>query len=175
MRKVSLSITLLLCTFLASCYHLGVPGGSKNVQIGDIINRTSEPSLGGLMSQCLANEICSRPSLKAANAARFTVDVRIVGMGNSSQARSEVRIKKARDKNSDAYQTVLHRLTVKVEYSVIDESGKALFKSKVTGQASVPLMHDREVALRTARRQAVLDAARQIADALADNGDKLIN
>lgn len=170
MKNALTLITALLCLLLSSCYHLGLPGGSKNVQIGDIINRSVEPSLGGLMSKCLAEELSVRPALKATDAAKYTVDVKIVGIGNSSQARAEVRIKDARDKDSDAYQTVLHRLTVKVEYSVMDETGKTLLNGKVTGQTSVPLMHDREVALRTARQQAVMDAAKQIVDALADNG-----
>ncbi|MBQ7650079.1 MAG: hypothetical protein IJS15_03920 [Victivallales bacterium] len=160
----------LLCLLLSSCYHLGVPGGHKNVQVGDIINRSAEPSLGGIMSSCLAEELSVRPALRVADAAKFTVDVKIVGIGNSSQARAEVRIKNARDNDSDAYQTVLHRLTVRAEYTVTDDAGKTMLKGKVIGQTSVPLMHDREVALRTARKQAVLDAARQIADALADNG-----
>ena len=172
MKNTSFVITALICLLLSSCYHLGVPGGSKNVQIGDIINRSSEPSLGGLLSKSLAEELNVRPALKDSNAPKYTVDVKIVGIGNSSQARTEVRIKDARDKDSDAYQTVLHKLTVKVEYSVNDEDGKTLLKGKVTGQTSVPLMHDREVALRTARQQAVMDAAKQIADALADNNGK---
>jgi len=171
MKNATTLISTLLCLLLSSCYHLGVPGGSKNVQIGDIINRSAEPSLGGLMSRALAEELSVRPALRVSDAAKYTVDVKIVGISNSSQARAEVRIKDARDKDSDAYQTVLHRVTVKVEYSVTDESGKTLLKGKVTGQTSVPLMHDREVALRSARKQAVLDAAKQIADALADNGD----
>ena len=172
MKNASLVIISVICLLLSSCYHLGVPGGSKNVQIGDIINRSSEPSLGGLLSKSLAEELNVRPALKDSNAPKYTVDVKIVGIGNSSQARAEVRIKDARDKDSDAYQTVLHKLTIKVEYSVNDDDGKTLLKGKVTGQTSVPLMHDREVALRTARHQAVMDAAKQIVDALADNGGK---
>ena len=172
MKSASIAIAAFLCLLMSSCYHLGVVGGRKNVQIGDIVNRSTEPSLGGLLSKSLAEELNVRPALKANDAPKYTVDAKIAEIGNSSRARAEVRIKDARDKDSDAYQTVLHRLTVKIEYSVSDEEGKVVFKGKVTGQASVPLMHDREVALKTARQQAVMDAARQIADALADNGGK---
>lgn len=172
MKSTSFAIAAVLCLLLSSCYHLGVPGGSKNVQIGDIDNRTSEPSLGGLLSKSLAEELNVRPALKAADSPKYTVDAKVAGIGNSSRARAEVRIKDARDNDSDAYQTVLHRFTVKVDYSVSDAEGKTVFKGTVTGQASVPLMHDREVAMKTARQQAVMDAARQIADALADNGGK---
>ena len=87
----------------------------------------------------------------------------------SLDSKDPLQRKKARDKDGDAYQTVLHKLTIKVEYSVRDSSGKVVLKGKVAGQASVPLMHDREVALLSARKLAVKDAARQIADALADN------
>ena len=169
MKAANIAFTVLLCAFLSSCYHLGVPGGSKRVTVGDITNRTAEPSLGGLLSQGLAEEFGTRPGLHAKDAAEYEVDARIVGIGNASQARAEVRVKKARDKDGDAYQTVLHKLTIKVEYSVRDSSGKVVLKGKVAGQASVPLMHDREVALLSARKLAVKDAARQIADALADN------
>jgi len=172
MKNTSIAIAACMCILLSSCYHLGVPGGSKNVQIGDIINRSTEPSLGGLLSKSLAEEIDVRPGLRTTDAAKYTVDARIIGIGNSSQARAEVRIKNARDKDSDAYQTVLHRITVKIEYSVTNEDGKEVHKGIVTGQASVPLMHDREVALKTARQQAVMDAAKQIANALADNDGK---
>ena len=172
MRLFTIAAIALLGVFMASCYHVGVPGGRKNVEIGGIVNHTAEPSLGGLMNKSLAEELNVRPALKAADAAKYTVDVKIAGFGNSSQARAEVRLKSARDKDSDAYQTVLHKLTVTAEYAVTDESGRTLLKGKKTGQASVPLMHDREVALRTARQQAVMDAAKQIVDALADNGGK---
>ena len=61
---------------------------------------------------------------------------------------------------------------MRVSYSVKDDADRTVLKGKITGQASVPLMHDREVALRTARKQAVMDAAKKIVDALSDNGSK---
>lgn len=158
---------LLLCC----CYHVGVPGIRKNLVVGAVSNMTEEPELDGLVSGMLRECIASKPWLTEKDGPEYSLDVNVVSIRSISQARAEMRDKKTRNKDEDAYQTVLHRIDVKLTYEVYGEAADApVYKGKVTGTASLPLMHDRQVALKNAMKQAVRDAVGKIILELEDAG-----
>lgn len=170
MSKFAYAFAMMLCMILTSCYHMGTVGGSKSVILDEVSNRTSDATLGGIMAQCMREELGTRPGLSVKNAPIYVLDLNVSDITSSSQARAEVRVKNVRDRDGDAYQSVLHKVTVKVDYEITDKAGKSIRKGQVSGIASLPLMHDREVAMRNARTLALKDAARMVADALADCG-----
>ena len=169
MRIHIFQIALLSLALLsASCYHFG--GGShmlRHVYVDKIHNGTAEPLLGGMIHSAVNEQLGTRAYPKYVPKMDLPLDLDIIAMENSSLARAEVRDKKTRDDDSDAYQTVLYRITVKVGYTLKTPSGKVL-KGEVTGIGDLPKMHDRNVPLQYALKLAASDAARKIVDRIAD-------
>lgn len=91
-------------------------------------------------------------------------------LDNRSLARTKLRETDYRDYDGDAYQTVLYRISVKVEYEVYGSAlqEKPLRSGSLTGQADLPKLHDREIALRTALRQLAIDLATQLVAELSE-------
>lgn len=162
-------LTLSLMVFCVSCvsYHFGTNGQFlSKTYVSDVINKTAEPQLGSLMHRAMSEQLSTAPSRK--NKKTIALDMEIVSLENSSWARAEVRDKKSRDSKDDAYQTVLYRIQIRVNYKVF-EGEKILLTGSVIGLGDVPKMHDRNVPLQNALKLATNDAARQILAALADN------
>ena len=162
---------LSLALFLTSCYHFGTVGCNKNVQITEIENITEEAGVAATFRKCLAEQLGTRPGIRR-DAPQYTLSAKILQITNKSQARAEIRDKKSRNDDGDAYQTVLYEVDLTVQYQfgkeTQGEADTAPVTGTVVGKASLPRMHDRNVALQTALRQAAHDAARQIAAIIAD-------
>ena len=174
MKKIS--IMLLAALLLASCasYHVDTERSGKlsHVTVGIVDNKTREGELGGLMKRQLQEYFSTAPGFQRDPDYNWLrLNTKLVDIQNKSIAETEVREKNARNEESEAYQTVLHRIEIRVEYEVIDvsEYGKSLLKGKVTGTGDVPVMHDRNVSLKQAYLQAISSAAIQIKEALADH------
>ena len=90
--------------------------------------------------------------------------ITIRGLDQNRAARSRLRGKKDRDDSGDAYQTVLYRVTITVDW----EAKAANRKGTVTGVADMPLMPDREIAFATALQNAARDAAKKLTIALTE-------
>ncbi len=160
---------LLMLSLLTSCvYHLGNPALSaemKRLSIAEILNQTQESSLTALFKNALAERIGNEPGLCLASgnssddAAQLYLHIKT--LDNHSLARAKLRDKKETDYEGDAYQTVLYRVSAKVAYEVYSASTpeKLLRKGEVSGQADLPKLHDREIALRAALRQLAIDLA----------------
>ena len=170
-----LAVMLLAALLLSSCasYHVDTERSGKlsHVTVGIVDNRTKEGELGGLMKRQLQEYFSTAPGFQRNPDYNWLrLDTKLVGIKNKGVAETETRDKNARNEESEAYQTVLHRIEIRVDYEVVDvsEYGKSLLKGMVIGTGDVPFMHDRNVSLKQAYLQAISSAAIQIKEALAD-------
>ncbi len=170
MSKLNKNIAILfvfIAVFCGSCYHL--TGHNKNlamVSIENIHNDTVEPQLSSMLHSALAEHLSH--TRKASSKPLYPLDLKIISLENSNVARAEIRDKLSRDDDSDAYQTVLYRITIKVQYSLSLQEGKSPVSGIVSGIGDLPKMHDRNVPLQHALRLAANDAAKKIIDAISD-------
>ncbi|MBQ6472798.1 MAG: hypothetical protein IJJ33_12510 [Victivallales bacterium] len=175
MRNFRSAIYLLpaLVCLMASCYHLGTPGNLKKISVGAVENQTEEPAAAAALNQCLREQLGIRPGLRnrSEEHAEYLLAVKVADFRSQGIARAKIRNRNDRDHKEDAYQSVLQRIEMTVNYTVSkanDDTGEPVFSGKVIGRGDVPRMHDRNLTLQDAIRQAANDAARQITDALAD-------
>lgn len=166
MSKIYLSFFALL--FFCSCaYHSGLPLTDRRLQslsIGDIENLSGESSMTALLKNALAEGLAKEPGLRLAagnNPQACTLHLSIKDLENRGLARAKLREKDERDYEGDAYQTVLYRIRANLDYEVYapQPEQKLLYQGSVSGQADLPKMHDREVALKSAMRQLAMDLA----------------
>ena len=165
--KISFPLLLVLSLLTSCAYHSGNPTlhpEMRTLAIAEVLNQTPESSLTALLKNALAERIANEPGLRLAsansdNAAQLKL--RITALDNRSMARTKLRDDEHVDYEGDAYQTVLYRVSAKVIYEVYsaDTPGKLLRSGELTGQADLPKLHDREVALRSALRQLAIDLA----------------
>ena len=170
-RSAIFLLPVLIC--LVSCYHLGTPGDLKKISVGTIENQTEEPAAAACLNQSLREQLGIRPGLRNSSEehSEYLLNAKVTNFKSQSIARAEIRNRNDRDHKEDAYQSVLHRIEMTVTYTVsktADNGREAFFSGKVIGRGDVPRIHDRNLTLQEAIRQAANDAARQITDALAD-------
>ena len=175
MNKILIALTGLLV--MTGCYHVGIPGG-RSVAFDEIVltNKTHEPALARQFDMAFKEQVSVTPGVHGKttqNAVHYNVDIELTSIRNLSIARAKVRDKKSRDDKNQAYQTVLNRveLTVKVKAYNLDQPvhpDNPAYEHTFIGQGDIPRMHDREVPLQAAYRQATDDAARQIIAAIAE-------
>lgn len=175
MGKAMGLFTVFLCTlFMMSCaYHLGAPDlkNCHGISVGVIGNSTSEPALSIEVKKALQEQFETAPGLTGRGSqGKYVLTAEVVEVKSSSLARAEIRDKKIRNDEEDAYQTVLYRVEIKVNYSIHAKDGGNAEKlsGTVFGKGDLPRMHDRNVPLQAAIRQASNDAARQIKNAVVD-------
>jgi len=154
---------LCLCT---SCqYHAGHPGGNCTVCLESVSNQTDEPALGAQFRQAFQEALFRHAgvTMRDDDNADVSVSLRLTKVDSRSLARAELRGKRDREDDSNAYQTVLHRLTVDSDVVIIRNSdGKEIFRGKVRGTGDMPRQADRNTALQPAIQQAANDIALQI-------------
>ena len=168
MRHLLLILALALLTGCAH-WHAGstLPPEQRRIHLAAIDNRTSEHRLTAWFKSALVHELTQVPGIRAVadeSQAGLVVTTTIRGLDQNRAARSRIRGKKDRDDSGDAYQTVLYRVTVTVDW----EAKAANRKGTVTGTADMPLMPDRELAFATALQNAARDAAAKLAVALTE-------
>ena len=175
MNRVYIALASLLV--LTGCYHVGIPG-NRPVAFDDVVltNKTREPALARQFDMAFKEQISLTPGVHGKpvkDAVNYNLYIELVSIRNLSIARAEVRDKKTRDSKDQAYQTVLNRveLTVKLKAYNLDQPihpDNPTYEHTFVGQGDIPRMHDREVPLQAAYRQAADDAARQIIAAIAE-------
>jgi len=165
-----LYFAILCAALFTGCnYHFGVPGNARRFSIGSVDNKTVEPALASELKKSLHEQFNTSPAIASSKAKDlFILDAEITDLQTTSLARAEIREKKARDSNSDAYQAVLYKVTLIVKYTISTKDKKILHTGTVAGIANLPRMHDRNVSMQAACRQAANDAARLIANAAGD-------
>ena len=168
--KTILLAAVLACV-LTGCYHFGAPGSGK-FAIDDIhvLNRTKEPTLNRHIVTAFREHASTDPSV-AHSGSQFDIEVKLGEIKNYSIARSKVRDKMSIDQNSDAYQTVYHRIEITANIIVTPKGGTEPILSKTyIGHGDIPRMHDRELPFQAACRQAANSLAMQVVDDLATLG-----
>ena len=169
------AIALLTAALLlgVSCAHYrfgsALPKDMRDISVSEINNTTTEPSLGMLLQDALAEHIMNTPGVKLASRQDATLDVsvKIVMIDQGRLASARTRDSKARHSDSDSYQTVLYRLTMTCEYTARPTRGDTPpRRGSVEATADVPLMHDMALAQSAAYRELARDAAQKIAHAV---------
>jgi len=167
---------LLLASGCAS-YHFGttLPKEQRWIAVETVENLTTEPILATLTRDALIERFSQMPGITIAAVdggdAGLRVKVKLVTLAQDGLARAHIREEDDRKDDGDAYQTVLYRLTLSAEWEATPAVGDGVTPprtGKAVGTADMPLMADKETALRTAIRQAALDLARNIAAEVAD-------
>ena len=119
-NNVIVILFISVAVFCSSCYHL--TGQNKKlamVSIANIHNDTVEPQLSSMLHSALAEQLSHMR--KASSKPLYPLDLKIISLENSNVTRAEIRDKLSRDDDSDAYQTVLYRITIKVQYSIMPQ------------------------------------------------------
>ncbi len=166
----------LLAGGCASSYHLGtaLPREQRCILVAPVANKTPEAILGTQVRHALQERLSQTPGLRLAEPgggnAGLKVEVTLVELDQRNLARARTRNKKSRHHDGDAYQPVLYRLTLRAKWRAVPMGGEGarIRTGEAVGTADMPLTADKETAQRSALRQAAMDLAAHIVDAIAD-------
>ena len=155
-------------------YHVGsvMHPQVSSIAVGVIANDTGEPSFSSILRGQLSEQFMRDGSLRLTDVGKAdaVVEGEIVKYRTRKLARSEVREDRARDEDSDAYQTVIYRAEVFVTYRVrVPGYETPLLKDvRVTGTADFSRFPDMIIPRQAAFRQALNDAALQICSSVTE-------
>ena len=171
--KKTLAVILLFCLACVSCvsYHSGMRDGEHfpGIATVTIVNLTKEGTLSSKMKRSIYEQIRTRPGLRRkASEDGVNLTVTLLSQDTKNVARAETRDRLSRDEDDKGYQTVLSRVFLDAKFVVSDNEGTDLLSGKVRGQGDLPWMNDQNIAYQDACTQAVLDVARQVAEAITD-------
>ena len=168
-------LTIGLVLLLASCttYHVDSQrnGVFARTSVGQVTNLTDEGELGGLMRRQLQEQFGTVPGIeKNARETWLELEVTVRQINNRGLVTTKVRDRKSRDEKGAAYQVVLFRMGVVVEYKLIDltQDSAVVLSGTVVGQADQPLISDMNITRKQAYLQATNDAARKIKEIIVD-------
>lgn len=172
MKQMCLVMGLLVSCLLCGCYHLGTPNhGTVAARHLEVSNKTREPTVTREVTAALKEhfDTSTGMTLKSRNAEAYDIRVVVDSLENRSIARSKLRDKISRDAKSDAYQTVLFRITLTAHVTVTPTQAEAapVIDRVYTAYADLPKMHDRELPLQHAIEQAGNSLAEQIVNDIA--------
>lgn len=171
---VIVAIVMLSC---AGCYHLGNPSGRIALNDIHIVNKTREPDLQRMLNMSLREQVVSSPGIRFGmkeGQSGLDLDIELVSIRNVSIARAEVRDKYSRDNDDEAYQSVLNRIELTAVLrgytaGIQPRPETPAIELRLIGQGDIPQMHDRDVPLQAALKQAAHDIASQIVAAVAES------
>ena len=166
MKNYLLAI-LLAC---ASCAHYRpgttLPAEYRTIEIGPVVNLTSEARLESDLRNSLSESVMNTPGVclgRPGAEGGLLLSAKIAELSQQRGARARLRAPHDRDRSGKAYQTVVFRMTLKVEYQAVAENcGEPVRSGVVTVSADYPTMADQETARAEALREAMRSAARQI-------------
>ena len=165
--KIYLLAILLAC---ASCarYRFGstLPKECHLIEVGQVTNLTAEPQLEHLLRNSLSQSIMNTPGVHLAQpdgAEAVSLATKITELEQQRSARARLRSPDDRDRSGKAYQTVVFRMTLKVEYQVVaPNSDTPLRTGEVVVSSDYPTMADQTSAQAEALREAMRSVAQQI-------------
>jgi len=138
----------------------------RSLAVGTFANDTRESSATAALRGRIAEKVSTEPGLQLAepDQADAIVEGRILKITQKQLARAKVRKERDREDDSDAYQTVLYRMDVTVEYQVRIPGYDKPFvqRREVVGQADMGRWPDQQVYRANALGLALADAAGQI-------------
>ncbi len=163
--------TLLLAILLtcASCAHYQfgttLPADSRSIEVAAVENLTPEPQLEALLRNALAESVMNTPGVSLATPSSPSAAIlvtRVLELDQGRAARARLRERHDEDDSGKTYQTVVFRITVKVEYRAVAADGTELHSGSITATADYPTMPDLETGRGEALREAMRSAASQI-------------
>ena len=165
-----------MCSLVLGCrsYRFGSVAHPqiRTVAVGMFENATTEPRLSSLLRSSIAEHLLGDSSVRVVPSERadVTLEGRILTCASRGVAAAKTRSDRARDRDSDAYQTVIYRAEVGVEFRVVmaGRPEPVLDARQAQGAADYSPLPDVHTARDDALRQAVSDAAKQIVDAVLE-------
>ena len=167
------SVALALLLTGCASYHLGtgLPPEYRKIAIAEVQNLTEEARTTGLLRDRMAERLEALPGLSVVSEkhAGLLLSLRVKSILQHNVARTQARDSIDRHHDSDAYQTVLYRMVLTVEWSACPKGkSEVVRKGVATGTADMPLMPDREMAFQNAIQEAVRDVATMISVQLTE-------
>ncbi len=170
---------VLVCLLLAAgtgcrSYHLGalMHPQVRRVAVGQFVNEQKEPRLGILFRRKLIAALMADGSVKVTtpDKADAIIRGRIERYGFTGVARGKTRGDANRDRDRDAYQTIVYRASAAVAFSVLvpGRSRPLIPETRVTGQADFTPLPDFPGARVAGLENALTDAARKTAAAIVE-------
>lgn len=160
-----------LSAILVSCktYSIGSPLPEDQHTISvSVTNLTQENALTALTIASVSRRLEGVPGIDVVqdeNKSGLNVNVKLENLDQSRLARAKIRDKRDRDRESDAYQTVLFRQTLKASWTATANDG-TVRKGDVEATADVPLMNNVELSQANALRELARDLAHKITEAV---------
>ena len=143
-----------------------------SLAVGTFANKTMDASCAALLRGRLAEAVSREPGvvLLPPDQADAIIEGTIVSVRQRRLARAEVRHERERENDSDAYQSVLYRLEITLEYRVrIADSEKMLIeKRKVVGTTDLGRWPDQQVMRSDALGRALGDAAERMVASITE-------
>lgn len=161
-------LLLLSLIFVTSCarYHFGVslPPEQRAIEVCSVENLTSESGLESLLRNSLSESIMNTPGihLSKPGSGAVALSARVVELEQQRSARARLRDHHDADDSGATYQTVVFRMSVKVEYRLLDANGTELRSGALSVSADYPVLSDQESARLAAFREAMRTAAQKI-------------
>ncbi len=176
MKKILPLLALVaLLGMTASCarYHFGcnLPKNQRDIAVLDIQNLTSEAALTALLQDAMRERVINTPGIKLVGEgdATLALSAKITDLEQNRTASAKTRDKRASHDDSDSYQTVLYRLTMKCQYTAAPTRENCIPRQgEIEATADVPHMPDLAMAQQAALKQLARDAAMQILNAVCE-------
>jgi hypothetical protein len=138
----------------------------RSLAVGTFTNDTRESTASATLRGRIAEAVSTEPGLTLAqpDVADAIIEGRVIKVTQRQVARAKTRQDRDTEHDSDAYQTVLYRMSVSVEYHVRVPGRTAPFieTRQVTGEADMGQWPDQQVYRANALGLALADAAAQI-------------
>lgn len=180
MEKMTRNLTLLMAFAAllwigASCttYRFGtqLPESQRDIAISAVENLTSEDALSVLVKDALRERVQGVPGIKLASEenAGLVITLKLSQLDQSKAARARTRDSRASHDDSDSYQTVLYRMSIRCDYVATPADAAAAVRTGfVEATADVPLMQDIAIAQAAALKELARDAAAKVLSAITE-------
>ncbi|NOY79700.1 MAG: hypothetical protein GXP31_01715 [Kiritimatiellaeota bacterium] len=144
----------------------------RRMAVGQFVNEQKEPRLGILFRRKLIAALMADGSVKVTSPDKADAIIRgrIEQYAFAGVAQGKTRSDANRDRDRDAYQTIIYRATAAVTFSVEvpGRSRPLIPETRVTGQADFTPLPDFSGARRAGLENALSDAARKAAAAVVE-------
>jgi hypothetical protein len=173
MKLFTAIFSLTLCAILCGCktYSVGssLPEGQRDIFV-NVSNLTTENALTALVDGAICRRLEGVPGIDVLNSdenAGLNVNVKLEKLDQSRLASAKIRDSKDRDRDSDAYQSVLFRQTLTASWTAVAKDG-AKRSGSVTATADMPLMNNVELSQANALKELARDLAHKVSEAILD-------
>jgi len=172
MKAMKWLMVVALGCIVSGCYHVGTPNGTRYT-LGklEVSNAAKEPAAGRYVVSEIKQRFSVDPALtlrKGEGAPVYDMEVVVKSISNGSAGVARTRDKRSRTDDGDSYNTVTFELTLTADVIITDPNKpEPVIKRTYTGAAQYAAMHDRDLPMQEALKQAAYDMVGKILDDLA--------